>query len=83
VTHAGLVPKEHDVANASVQKGIVISTNPANGSLVARGTTVTLIVSTAVSPLAFGTLLMPIIAAPLLRKIVPSFAAARPPRGFC
>ena len=46
VTHAGLVPKEIDRANASVQKGIVISTNPANGSLVARGTTVTLIVST-------------------------------------
>jgi serine/threonine-protein kinase len=45
VTHAGLVPKEHDVANATVQKGIVISTNPANGSLVAKGTTVTLVVS--------------------------------------
>jgi len=45
VTNAGLVPKEIDRASATVQKGIVISTDPANGSLVARGTTVTLFVS--------------------------------------
>src|SRR5262249_9832876 len=45
VTTAGLVPKEIDRASATVQKGIVISTDPANGSLVARGTTVTLFVS--------------------------------------
>jgi eukaryotic-like serine/threonine-protein kinase len=45
VTKAGLTPKEVDRANATVQKGIVISTDPANGSLVARGTTVTLFVS--------------------------------------
>jgi beta-lactam-binding protein with PASTA domain/tRNA A-37 threonylcarbamoyl transferase component Bud32 len=45
VTKAGLTPKEVDRPNATVQKGIVISTDPANGSLVARGTTVTLFVS--------------------------------------
>jgi serine/threonine-protein kinase len=45
VTKAGLTPKEVDRASATVQKGIVISTDPANGSLVARGTTVTLFVS--------------------------------------
>jgi len=45
VTKAGLVPKEIDQPNANVQKGIVISTDPANGSLVAKGTTVTLKVS--------------------------------------
>ena len=45
VTKAGLTPKEIDVPNSTVQKGIVISTDPANGSLVARGTTVTLKVS--------------------------------------
>ena len=45
VTKAGLTPKEVNRPNATVQKGIVISTDPANGSLVARGTTVTLFVS--------------------------------------
>ena len=37
VTKAGLTPKEIDVPNSTVQKGIVISTDPANGSLVAAG----------------------------------------------
>ena len=45
VQKAGLVPKIVDQPSASVQKGIVISTSPANGNLVARGTTVTLNVS--------------------------------------
>ncbi|HXZ70258.1 MAG TPA: Stk1 family PASTA domain-containing Ser/Thr kinase [Streptosporangiaceae bacterium] len=45
VSKAGLVPKEVDRPSATVKKGIVVSTDPANGSLVARGTTVTLIVS--------------------------------------
>jgi beta-lactam-binding protein with PASTA domain len=45
VTKAGLVPKEVDQPSSTVHKGIVISTDPANGSLVARGTTVTLKVS--------------------------------------
>jgi len=45
VSKAGLTPKEVDVPNATVAKGIVISTDPANGSLVAPGTTVKLMVS--------------------------------------
>jgi len=45
VQKAGLVPKVVHEPSATVQKGIVISTNPANGNLVARGTTVTLDVS--------------------------------------
>jgi serine/threonine-protein kinase len=42
---AGLVPKVVREPSATVHEGIVISTNPANGNLVARGTTVTLNVS--------------------------------------
>jgi eukaryotic-like serine/threonine-protein kinase len=45
VKHAGLVPKVDDRASASVKKGVVIGTSPANGNLVAKGTTVTLFVS--------------------------------------
>jgi eukaryotic-like serine/threonine-protein kinase len=45
VKKAGLDPKVVDRASSSVNKGIVIGTNPANGSLVAKGTTVTLTVS--------------------------------------
>jgi eukaryotic-like serine/threonine-protein kinase len=45
VQKAGLMPKVVDQASATVQKGLVISTSPANGNLVARGTTVTLLVS--------------------------------------
>src|SRR5215831_16561578 len=45
VTKAGLVAKVVKEANPTVPKGTVISTSPANGSLVAKGTTVTLKVS--------------------------------------
>jgi serine/threonine-protein kinase len=45
VTKAGLVPKVQKESSSTVQKGIVIGTSPANGTLVARGTTVTLKVS--------------------------------------
>jgi eukaryotic-like serine/threonine-protein kinase len=45
VQKAGLVAKVVEQPSGSVQKGIVISTSPANGNLVARGTTVTLNVS--------------------------------------
>jgi eukaryotic-like serine/threonine-protein kinase len=45
VQKAGLMPKVIDQASATVQKGLVITTSPANGNLVARGTTVTLFVS--------------------------------------
>jgi serine/threonine-protein kinase len=45
VQKAGLTPKIVDRASATVQKGLVITTSPANGNLVARGTTVTLFVS--------------------------------------
>jgi serine/threonine-protein kinase len=45
VTKAGLVPKVVKETSSTVQKGLVISTDPANGNLVARGTTVTLKVS--------------------------------------
>jgi serine/threonine-protein kinase len=45
VTKAGLVPKVVKETSSSVQKGFVISTDPANGNLVPKGTTVTLKVS--------------------------------------
>jgi eukaryotic-like serine/threonine-protein kinase len=45
VQKAGLTPKVVDQASATVAKGLVITTSPANGNLVARGTTVTLFVS--------------------------------------
>jgi eukaryotic-like serine/threonine-protein kinase len=45
VTKAGLMPKVQKESSSTVQKGIVIGTSPANGTLVARGTTVTLKVS--------------------------------------
>jgi eukaryotic-like serine/threonine-protein kinase len=45
VKKAGLVPKVVDRSSASVKKGLVIGTSPANGNLVAKGTTVTLTVS--------------------------------------
>jgi eukaryotic-like serine/threonine-protein kinase len=45
VQKAGLMPKVVHQASPTVQKGLVITTSPANGNLVARGTTVTLFVS--------------------------------------
>jgi serine/threonine-protein kinase len=45
VKKAGLDPKVVDRSSSSVKKGIVIGTSPANGNLVAKGTTVTLTVS--------------------------------------
>jgi serine/threonine-protein kinase len=45
VHNAGLTPKVVGQASATVAKGLVITTSPANGNLVARGTTVTLFVS--------------------------------------
>ena len=45
VTKAGLEAKVVKESNSAVPKGTVISTSPANGSLVAKGTTVTLKVS--------------------------------------
>jgi beta-lactam-binding protein with PASTA domain/tRNA A-37 threonylcarbamoyl transferase component Bud32 len=46
VQKAGLVAKVAEQPSATVQKGLVIKTSPPDGSLVARGTTVTLTVST-------------------------------------
>jgi len=46
VKQAGLVPKVVETPSATVQKGLVIGASPPEGSLVARGTTVTLKVST-------------------------------------
>ena len=45
VQKAGLTPKVVDQSSATVAKGLVITTSPANGNLVAKGTTVTLFVS--------------------------------------
>jgi serine/threonine-protein kinase len=45
VQKAGLTPKIVDQSSATVAKGLVITTSPANGNLVAKGTTVTLFVS--------------------------------------
>ena len=45
---AGLVPVEHKEPSSTVQSGLVISTNPDNGNSVAKGSTVTVNVSTGV-----------------------------------
>lgn len=53
---AGLTPVEHKEASSSVQSGLVISTNPDNGNLVPKNSTVTVNVSTGPSSIALPNL---------------------------
>ena len=53
---AGLVPVEHKVPSASVQSGLVISTNPDNGNSAPKGSTVTVNVSTGVQSITLPNL---------------------------
>ncbi len=53
---AGLVPVEHKVPSASVQSGLVISTNPDNGNSAPKGSTVTVNVSTGVESITLPNL---------------------------
>ncbi len=56
IRSAGLVPVEHKQASSSVQSGLVISTNPDNGSSAAKGSTVIVNVSTGVGSVALPNL---------------------------
>jgi serine/threonine protein kinase/beta-lactam-binding protein with PASTA domain len=56
IKNAGLVPVEHQEPSASVQAGLVISTNPDNGNSAPKGSTVTVNVSTGVQSITLPNL---------------------------